>query len=84
MVYISPTHPETKQAVSCMMALPFISGFNKITRDDKIFCTTWFGNLNAKREKKIKMKPRLEESSEVGQMRKIRCGSYEKEQKWTI
>jgi hypothetical protein len=35
-----------------MMALPFISGFNKITRDDKQICTTWSGNLNAKRAKK--------------------------------
>jgi len=35
-----------------MMPLPFNSGFNKITTDDKFFCTTWFGNLNAKREEK--------------------------------
>jgi hypothetical protein len=75
-IYISSTHPETKQAVSCMMALClFISGLNKITRDDKKkFVQHGFGNLNAKRGKKIKMQPRLEERSDVGQMRKIRCG----------
>jgi hypothetical protein len=66
-----------------MLALPFISGLNKITPHDKKLCTTWFGNLSAQRGKK-QMQPRLEEMSEMGQMRKITCGSYEKDQKWTI
>jgi hypothetical protein len=36
-------------------SLPFISGLNKIGRDDKFFFVQHgFGNLNAKRGKKIK------------------------------